>query len=237
MNIDDHVALITGASTGIGKATAIALADQGCHVILSARSEERLHEVANDIDDVGGEATVLSFDLQDDSSITGLVETIEEEHGQLNTLVNNAGVGDWQFDDIDNTTIRTVNEVNLVGLQQLTFEALPLIRESESGHIVIVSSMAGRSSSGGAPVYSSAKAGVNTFSESLTRRLRKEPIRVTLVEPGTVDTPIQPEEERGADWMLYPQDIADAVIYSINRPRNVSVHNISIIPSRKPNDE
>ena len=237
MEIESQVALITGASTGIGQATAAALAREGCQVILSSRSEDKLHEVATEIDDVGGKSTVLPFDLQVDSNITSVVETIDEEFGQLDILVNNAGVGDWQFDDIDNTTIRTVNEVNLVGLQQLTFAALPLLRESGSGHIVNVSSLSGRGASGGSPMYSAAKAGVNTFSESLTRRLRTDPIRVTLVEPGTVDTPMQPEEERGADWMLQPEDIADAVIYAISRPRTVSVYNISVIPSCRPDDE
>lgn len=151
--------------------------------------------------------------------------------------MNNAGIGEWQFDDIDNATIRTVNEINLIGLQQLTFEALPLIRESGSGHIVNISSMAGQGTSGNDPIYSAAKAGVNRFSESLTRRFRKEPIRVTLLEPGTVDTPMQPDEHRGADWMLHPKDIADGVIFAVTRPRSVSMHNISIIPSRLPDGE
>ena len=237
MDIDNQVALITGSSTGIGLATAKALACEGCRVVLSARSVERLHEVAADIKDRGGEAIVLPFDLQDESSITELIDTVEVEFGQLNILVNNAGIGEWQFDAIDNSTIRTVNEVNLLGLQQLTFEALPLIRESGAGHIVNISSMAGRGSSGSDPIYSSAKAGVNRFSESLTRRFREDPIRVTLIEPGTVDTPIQPEEERGADWMLQAEDIADAVLHAVTRPQHMSVHNISIIPSRSSDDE
>lgn len=133
MEIDDQVALITGASTGIGTAIAIALARRECHVFLSARDEERLHEVANDIADVGGESTVIPFDLQVESSITSLVETIEDAFGHLDILVNNAGLGDWQFDAIDRSTIRTINEVNLVGLQQLTLEALPLIRKANPG--------------------------------------------------------------------------------------------------------
>lgn len=100
-----------------------------------------------------------------------------------------------------------------------------------------LSSLSGRSASGDDPIYSSTKAGVNTFSESLTKRVRQESIRVTLVEPGAVDTPMQPDDERGAAWMLQPEDIADAVIYAISRPPNVSVYNISVIGSRKPDAE
>lgn len=97
--------------------------------------------------------------------------------------------------------------------------------------------MAGQGTSVNDPIYSAAKAGVHRFSKSLTRRFRKEPIRVTLLEPGTVDTPMQPDEHRGADWMLHPKDIADGVIFAVTRPRSVSMHNISIIPSRLPDGE
>ena len=97
--------------------------------------------------------------------------------------------------------------------------------------------MAGRGTSGSDPIYSSAKAGVNRFSKALTSQLRDEHIRVSLVEPGTVDTPMQSEEERGADWMLQAEDIADTVLHAVTRPRHISVHNISIIPSRSSEDE
>lgn len=234
MEVADRIAVITGASGGIGAATAERLAAEGFTTVLAARREERLAGIAEEIETAGGEAAILPLDLADEDSIREAIGTLRAQHGSVDVLVNNAGIGDWQFAELDPPKVERIVRVNLLGLETLTLEVVSLMPADTTSHVVNVSSMAGRAGSGEWPIYSSTKAGVNNFSDSLARRFRADPIRVTLIEPGTVDTPMQSEELRGSDWILQPADVADAIVYAVTRPPRVGVHNIALLPARRP---
>src|SRR3954449_9004479 len=185
----DRVAVVTGASSGIGDATAKALAREGYAVALAARREDRINELAEQISGAGGKALAVPTDVGDQSSAAALIQTTKDELGSVDVLVNNAGVmllGPINGADIEHWQ-RMVN-VNVLGLMYCTHAALPIMQEQGSGHIVNVSSVAGRVARVGSGVYNATKWGVGAFSESLRQEVAERNIRVTLIEPGAVST-------------------------------------------------
>ncbi|MEN3309747.1 MAG: hypothetical protein V7603_5949 [Micromonosporaceae bacterium] len=246
--LDGTVALVTGASSGIGEATALALADLGAAVVLAARRVERLEALAGKIRDQGGSALVLAADITDDEAARGIVERTVAELGRLDTLVNNAGVmllgpavdaplAEWQ----------QMVRVNLLGLLYCSHAALPhLLRAAQEGprrvaDLVNVSSVAGRMPRAGSAVYNATKYGVGAFSEALRQEVTRRHVRVSLVEPGAVQTELaehnRPEilaglRQRFADQgRLQASDIADAVAYLVSRPRHVAVNEMLVRPT------
>lgn len=241
------VALVTGASSGIGEATALALAAEGARVAIAARRVERLEELAKRIQEQGGETLIMNIDVTDESKAREMVKRTLQQWGRLDILVNNAGVmllgpitganvEDWR---------RMVN-LNLLGLMYATHEALPIMQEQGSGHIVNISSVAGRTARAGSGGYNATKWGVNAFSESLRQELaqRKQHIRVTLIEPGMVATElidhITHEDTRHAteQWAqsmtrLQAEDIAAAILYAVTQPEHVNVNEILIRPTEQ----
>lgn len=241
------IALVTGASSGIGEATALALAAEGARVAIAARRVDRLEEVAKRIQQQGGEALVMEIDVTDESKARDMVARTQKQWGRLDILVNNAGVmllgpitganvDDWQ---------RMVN-INLLGLMYATHEALPVMQKQGNGHIVNISSVAGRTARAGSGGYNATKWGVNAFSEALRQELaqRKEHIRVTLIEPGAVATElvshITHEDTRHAteEWAksmtpLQAEDIAAAILYAVTQPERVNVNEILIRPTEQ----
>jgi hypothetical protein len=241
--IDGRVALVTGASSGIGEATAEALADGGARVALAARREGELQALADRIEADGGEALVVPTDVTDDAQIEEMIETTVEEFGRLDVLVNNAGVMLLEpLAEADPANLQQMVEVNLLGLMKATHAALPVMLEQGSGHIVNISSVAGREASQTASGYNATKFGVNGFSEAVRKEVTDEGIRVTVVEPGYVETELQehiPSEmvkERAAEMaeqmeVLQSEDIARAVRYAVAQPQHVSVNELLIRPT------
>jgi len=187
--LDGKVALITGASSGIGEATALALAALGAKVALAARRAERLQKLEKQITDGGGKALSLVTDIADEAQATEMVHKTNSNFGSVDILVNNAGVmlvgpvegadtSDWQ---------RMIN-INLMGLMYATHAALPLMKAQGGGHIVNISSVAGRVAVPNYAVYNATKFGVGAFSEALRKEVYKDKIRVTVIEPGGVAT-------------------------------------------------
>jgi NADP-dependent 3-hydroxy acid dehydrogenase YdfG len=236
---------ITGASSGIGEATAELLAKEGATVALGARRKDRIEALAERI---GENAHALQVDVADEGSARGFVESAAEAMGGLDDLVNNAGVmllgavqgadtGEW----------RTMIEVNLLGLLYCTHAAMPLMQEGGGGHIVNVSSVAGRTAALGSAVYNMTKWGVNGFSEGLRQEALHSNIRVTLLEPGFVDTELQSHNENpmvvdniekmreqiGGDNVLTGEDMANAILYALAQPEHVSVNEILVRPTRQ----
>src|SRR5947208_10280241 len=192
----DRVAVVTGASSGIGAATAKALAREGYAVALAARREERINELAEEISSSGGKALAVPTDVADQAAAASLIETTKNELGSVDVLVNNAGVmllGPINGADIEHWQ-RMVN-VNVLGLMYCTHAALPIMQEQGSGHIVNVSSVAGRTVRAGSGVYNATKWGVGAFSDSLRQEALNYGVRVTIVEPGFVDTELQGHNE------------------------------------------
>lgn len=230
--LENRIALVTGASSGIGWATAQALAREGAWVALAARRREKLDELVTAIESEGRGALALPTDVRDREQVVRMVEQAHEAFGRLDILVNNAGVGYWERLGIVEGALdewQDQLEANLLGLMVGTHAAAQKMAAQGSGHIVNVSSLAGRFPYPQTPAYVVSKAGVNTFSESSRRDLARHGIRVTLVEPGEVATPIQPAEDLASKQMLTPEDVADAILYAVTRPPYVCVNDIALV--------
>ena len=238
-----RVAAVTGASSGIGAATATALSRAGATVALAARRRDRLDALAEQLE---GEASIHEVDVSDEQQARSFIEHAHSEHGALHVLVNNAGLmllgpvatadpADW----------RRMLDVNLWGLLVCTHTALPLIAQSGGGDIVNVSSVAGRRADAGGAVYNMTKFGVHAFSEALRQEALHAGVRVTVVAPGFVDTELQghntepvvlqamakAREQIGE--ILKPEDIADAITYAVTRPPHVCLNEIVVRPTRQ----
>jgi NADP-dependent 3-hydroxy acid dehydrogenase YdfG len=246
--LDGTVALVTGASSGIGAAAALALADQGAAVALVARRADRLAALAGKIRGQGGTALVLEADVTDEAAARGAVEGTVAELGRLDTLVNNAGVmllgpavdaplAEWQ----------QMVQVNLLGVLYCAHAALPhLLRAAQDSprqvaDLVNLSSVAGRAARAGSGVYNATKHGVGAFSEALRQEVTRRYVRVSLVEPGAVETELtshnrpairdQLDQRFTEQERLQAEDIADAIAYIVTRPRHVAVNEMLVRPT------
>jgi NADP-dependent 3-hydroxy acid dehydrogenase YdfG len=243
--LQGKVCAVTGASSGIGAATARRLARAGAAVALGARRAERLSELAAEIEKAGGRALVVETDVAKEDQARALIERTNSELGRLDVLVNNAGVmllGPIQ--GADTSEWRRMVEVNLLGLFYCTYAALPIMRDQGSGQIVNISSVAGRTASLGVGVYNATKWGVGAFSESLRQEALHLNVRVTVVEPGFVATELQDhttdpmakaaiEDMREKTTPLQPEDIAEAIFYAISQPPHVNVNEILVRPTEQ----
>ncbi|OBF87446.1 oxidoreductase [Mycobacterium sp. 852002-51163_SCH5372311] len=241
----DTAALVTGASSGIGAATAKALAAHGATVALLARRTDRLQELQSEIESSGGTALVATADVTDAGQVSKAVQHAVGELGRLDILVNNAGLmqsgpaAEAALQDWDDMVA-----VNVQGVLYATRAALPHLidaaAESPRGvaDLVTISSTAGWVARPGTAVYSLTKFGVNAFSEGLRQELLGKRVRVGVVGPGTVDTEIfdhlaaparKAFEQRTAGMVkLRPEDIADAVLYMVTRDRRVAVNHMLV---------
>jgi NADP-dependent 3-hydroxy acid dehydrogenase YdfG len=246
--LEGTVALVTGASSGIGEATAVALADEGATVGLVARRRGRLEELAERIG--AGQALVIEADVTDQAQAEGAVARTVDEFGRLDTLVNNAGVmllgpivgapvEEWQ---------RMVN-LNVLGLLYCTHAALPHLLTAAEGEprsvadVVNVSSTAGRVARLNSGVYNATKHGVGAFSESLRQEVTARHVRVTLIEPGATATELashnRPEilegmaQTFGGIELMHAEDIAESIRYAVTQPRRVAVNEILIRPTEQ----
>jgi len=242
--LDGQVVAITGASSGIGEATALALAAEGASVALAARRADRIEALAGKITGDGGKALAIETDVTDESQARAFVEGAKEGLGGLDGLVNNAGVmllGPVAGAETDDW--RRMIEVNLLGLLYCTHAALPIMGAQGSGHIVNLSSVAGRMAAAGSAVYNMTKWGVGGFSEGLRQEVLHAGVRVTIVEPGFVDTELQGHneleivkdgikkmEEQIGD-LLQAEDIAAAIVYALTQPQHVSVNEVLVRPT------
>ena len=242
------VALVTGASSGIGAATAAALAAQGAGVALAARRRERLDALAAGLREQGATALVLESDITDEQQAVEAVERTVAELGRLDTLISNAGVmllgpavgaplSEWQ---------RMV-DLNVLGLLYCAHAALPhLLRAAQDSprqvaDLVNISSVAGRVARNGSGVYNLTKHGVGAFSESLRQEVAKRYVRVSLVEPGATATELashnRPEVldsmRNQFGQRMDAEDIADAITYIVTRPRHVAVNEMLIRPTEQ----
>jgi NADP-dependent 3-hydroxy acid dehydrogenase YdfG len=242
--LDGKVAAITGASSGIGEATAKVLAEAGAAVALGARRVDRLEALASGIDESGGRALAIELDVAEEDSANAFVAEAHSQLGGLDILVNNAGVmllGPVEGAPTDQW--RTMVNVNLLGLLYCTHAALPLMREAGGGHIVNLSSVAGRSANAGSAVYNLTKFGVGAFSEALRQEVSPAGIRTTIIEPGFVDTELQghnehPAVREGIEKMrqavpevLQAEDIAAGILYAVTQPQRVDVNEVLIRPT------
>jgi len=245
----DTVALVTGASSGIGEATALALAAEGATVAIAARRRDRLEAVAARIGD-DSRVLVLETDVTDPDQARAMVDRAVAECGRLDTVINNAGVmllgpivdaplEEWQ----------QMVHLNVLGLLYTTHAALPhLLAAAERdprrvADIVNVSSVAGRVARQGSGVYNATKFGVGAFSESLRQEVTRKHVRVSIIEPGAVLTELashnRPEVLKnilatfGDFERMQAEDIAEAIVFTVTRPRHVTVNEVLIRPTEQ----
>jgi NADP-dependent 3-hydroxy acid dehydrogenase YdfG len=241
--LDGRVAVVTGASSGIGEATVRALSVAGASVALGARRAGRLQAIAESLE---GPSLVREVDVSDEEQARAFVQAAHDELGGLHVLVNNAGVmllgavagadtGEW----------RRMIDVNLLGLLYCTHAALPLMEAGRGGDIVNVSSVAGRRADAGAAVYNMTKFGVHAFSEALRQEALHGGIRVTTVAPGFVETELQGHNtnplvrratERARETIgevLKADDIADEIVHAVTRPSHVCVNEVVVRPTKQ----
>jgi NADP-dependent 3-hydroxy acid dehydrogenase YdfG len=246
-SLNDTVALVTGASSGIGEATALKLSSLGAKVALVARRGERLNDLAGRI---GDGALVIEADVGDRGAAEAAVQRTVDELGRLDTLINNAGVmllGPIQDAPLEEW--ERMLAVNVHGLLYCAHAALPhLLEAAESSprnvaDLVNISSVAGRVPRLGSGVYNLTKHGVGAFSESLRQEVTERHVRVSLVEPGAVETELaghnRPEIQEvmakrfGSIERMKADDIADAIAYIVTRPRRVAINEVLIRPTEQ----
>ncbi len=242
---EERVALVTGASSGIGEATARALARCRMRVAVAARRTDQLEALVERIGQEGGEALALGVDVTDERQVQAMVRRTQHQWGRLDILVNSAGVmllgpiagaetEDW----------RRMISTNLLGLLYATHAVLPLMKAQQSGHIVNISSLAGRIARAGSGVYNATKWGVGAFSEALRQECVQDHIRVTVIEPGVVETDLASHITNPAareialrriqDIMpLQREDIANAIVYAVTQPAHVNVNEILLRPTEQ----
>lgn len=237
--LDGKIALVTGASSGIGRATALALSEAGARVAVGARRTDRLKALAQD---APGEILPLELDVADRESVHDAVATTVAHFGALDILVNNAGVMlSGPILGADTTQWTRMVETNLLGSMYAVHAALPHLLPRK-GAVVQISSTSGRTASAGGGVYAATKFGVNAFSEALRQEVTAQGVRVVVVEPGFVATELtthltDPAMRAAARDMaesmrtLRAEDIAGAVLYAVTQPAHVAVNEILVRPT------
>lgn len=236
--LQNKVAVITGASSGLGLATAMALAAEGAKLILVARREDRLLELQNRLVQEGSEILSVTADVCDEQEISAMVEAARQKFGHIDILVNNAGVmlnapvlrartSDW----------KRMLDTNVFGLMSATHAVLPLMKAQGGGHIVNISSAAARSMAPTAAVYAATKAAVNAFSEALRKEVAPHNIRITVISPGAAASELRdhiPDQDTRAASTQYaealrilqPEDVAHAIRYAVTQPSHVGINEL-----------
>jgi len=234
INLKGKTAIITGSSSGIGESTAKALALAGVKVSLSARRHSELARVSKEIENQGGTALILPTNLRQRDQISAMVDKTVETFGKLDILINNAGYGHWEpIASADIDAWKNEIELNLLGAMFATRFAVDVMLKQGSGHIINVSSLAGRFPGPGWPGYSASKWGLTGFSTSIANDLPQQGIRVTLIESGAVDTPMQDDEDRGVGKFLNPEDITQSILFALTQPPHVCISSIQLFSTSK----
>jgi NADP-dependent 3-hydroxy acid dehydrogenase YdfG len=246
--LEGRTAAITGASSGIGEATALELARAGAAVAVGARRRDRLESLVDRIESEGGTGIAIDLDVGDEAQSRAFIETAQAELGSLSILVNNAGV--MLLGPVDGASAedwRRMVDVNVYGLLWCTHAALPLMRAAGRGDIVNISSTAGRRANAGAAVYNLTKFGVTGFSEALRQEALHSNIRVSVVEPGMVETELQGHNrdptvrrslERNRETIgdpLRSEDIAREIVHAVSQPPHVCINEVVVRPTRQVN--
>lgn len=236
MDIRNKVAVVTGASKGIGKAIALQLAREGAHVALSARGKDALEDTARDIEALGRKTVVFAGDMRDEKSIKSLIKQTVDTLGRLDILVNNAGVGRfYPVAEMPTEQWDEMFDLNVRGLFIATRESLPYLRQAGESVVINIASLAGKNSFKTGGGYSATKHAVVAFSRSLMLEERDNGIRVLTLCPGSVDTAFFDNRHNAndpkRDRILKPQDVADTAIHMIKIPQRAMVSEIDIRPT------
>jgi 3-oxoacyl-[acyl-carrier protein] reductase len=240
--LESQVAVVTGAARGVGKATALRLASMGADVLLVARSADRLNEVREQIVQAGGSASAFPCDLMNASAVAQLGDAVAQGHGRCDILVNNAAIG------IDGKPLHEVTpgewdlvfNTNLRGPYLMIRALAPLMISARSGHIINISSLAGRNPLPKGAAYAASKWGLNGLTYSVAEELREYNIRVSVIAPGSINTDFNDHSGRGSasgkdpKKKLQPDDIASAVATLVTQPTQCFISEVLMRPTQKP---
>jgi NADP-dependent 3-hydroxy acid dehydrogenase YdfG len=243
-NVSGKVFVITGASSGLGAATARYLADRGATVVLGARRADRIKTLVDEIARTGGKASALVTDVTDAAQVQALVDTAVEKYGRVDVILNNAGVMPHsplerrKIDDWDRTI-----DVNIKGVLYGIAAALPHMQRQKSGHFINVSSVAGHRVGPGSAVYAATKTAVRVISEGLRQEVKPWNLRTTIISPGAVATEL-PTSITEADiakgigqfyeqYAIPADSFARAVAFAISQPEDVDINEILFRPTRQ----
>uniref|UniRef100_F4C2W3 3-oxoacyl-(Acyl-carrier-protein) reductase n=1 Tax=Sphingobacterium sp. (strain 21) TaxID=743722 RepID=F4C2W3_SPHS2 len=241
-NIKGKVVVITGASSGLGKATAQLLSKEGAILVLAARRAERIEKLANTIRENGGEALAVPTDVSNATQVQNLVDTAVKEFGKIDVMLNNAGV--MPLSALEDRRIHEwerMIDVNIKGVLYGIAAALPYMKEQKSGHFINVSSVAGHKIFGGSAVYSATKSAVRVISEGLRQEVTPYNIRTTIISPGAVKTEllehisdinIQDANKNFVEKIgLSPDAFARLIAFAISQPEDMDINEILFRPT------
>jgi NADP-dependent 3-hydroxy acid dehydrogenase YdfG len=233
---DPIVGVITGGLTGIGAACAIEFATRGAKLVLCGPSAHAGGDLATQVREAGGEAVILEADVRDPDAQLAVAQRAVDEWGQIDFLVANAGIAEQsKVVSGDPASWRDVIETNLLGAMYSCRAVLPAMQQQRRGHILIMSSVSGREAYVGEPAYIASKWGQVGFAHALRLELLTHGIRVTLVEPGLVDSPLTRDNPKVAPLLaeidpLTPADVARAVVWAYAQPPHVAVTEVVVRP-------
>jgi 3-oxoacyl-[acyl-carrier protein] reductase len=231
-----QVAVITGAGRGIGAAMARELATLGATVVVCGRTRAALASTAQAIVQSGGKAEVLECDVTSLTSVESAAKHVEKAHGRLDILVNNAGVGGFggPLHQLDPAAWEQILNTNLRGVYYMIRAFAPIMIRARSGHVINISSLAGKNALPNGAAYAASKWGLNGLSYSVAEELRKHNIRVAVICPGSTETDLSPHEGKDHSKMLQPDDIAHVVAMLVTQAPQSFVSEVLVRPTQKP---
>lgn len=230
--LKDKVAIVTGASSGIGASIAETLSQHGVKVVLTGRNEARLSDVAEQIQKNSQfEITTHIVDVTQKDEVAKLVKETENKFGQVDILVNSAGLMlSSTITDGDVEAWENMIDVNVKGTLYGINAVLPIFLNQSTGHIINIASISGFEVTKQSTLYSASKAAVHTITQGLEKELAKTGVRVTSISPGMVDTPLSGNTDWGSRKKLDPQNIAEAVVYALQQPSHVNINEVTVRP-------
>ena len=228
-------AVVTGATRGIGRAIAEALAAHGVNVVIAARHEQDCRRIADEITSHGGGKVIgVAADVRRNDDCARIIKAAADQFGGLHILVNNAGIGGFSpVDKMDVDHWDRVISTNLNSLFYCTHAALPQLKK-QGGWIINIGSLAGKNAFPGGAAYNASKFGLIGFSEAVMQEVRHDDIRVSYIMPGSVATDFEGSSSWAADWMIQPQDIAQIVIDLLETPARTLPSRVEVRPSKPP---
>jgi len=235
--VADKSILVTGGTTGIGRATALLLAAQGARIMIFGRHEQELNEAMNDIRQAGGEVLGLTADVSDPQDVQRVFQEFDGQMDKLDILINNAALGYGSVMEGGYPEWEYILKTNLLGYMAMSHEAIQRMKANGWGHIVNIGSMSADVREKDSSVYVATKSGIQGFTEALRKEVNSQGIKVTLIEPGAVGSDMQsqysPEQQRERIEkmkMLRAEDIAACVLYTITQPKRCDVVSLQIRP-------
>ncbi len=232
MSLQNQVAIVTGASKGIGKAITLSFAKEKMNVVLAARTKSDLEKTAGEVEELGGKALVIPADVSRGQAVEQMITKTIEAFGKIDVLINNAGMGVFApVDELQTQDFDRMFAINMRGVFLCTRAVLPHMKKQKSGAIINISSLAGKNFFKGGAGYAATKWALNGFTKCLMLEAREYDIRVSVVCPGSVATEFSPHSGKDPAKILQSQDVADAVLTILRLPPNALMSEIDLRPT------